>query len=201
MSDKNLNTSITDNTTPERSSPSIETAPQQVTDASINNIPKVLIGIAGLLLILLLGLIAWFFYRNNPKQQLDSVISSEFQSVKKVATDVNFDEQLGQLFPGFPAVPVYPEAELKGSAKTNTNTEPDQGFHVVWEYHGTAIVPEIMKWYETELPKMGWEYFPPDDPTSITEQVAQISNDTFVGYMAGEVEHGEIEIIIDVRYK
>lgn len=115
----------------------------------------------------------------------------------EVATDPTFPEVMGKMVAGFPEVPTYPGATLVASAKTNAEGEPDLGYRAKWET--TDSVPQIMKWYEVELPKNGWKYTAPDDKKSEGEQVAKISKGDYSGYVAGEMEGDKIEIVIDLR--
>lgn len=124
-----------------------------------------------------------------------------YQPEGKIKTDPGFYEIKGQIMQGFPEdFPVYPGAVLQGSATVNTSDVPAQGYRVKWTLDlGDSSVPEIMNWYERELPSAGWNYTPPDDPESVGEQVAVISKDDLVGYIAAEIEDNIIEIIVDLR--
>ena len=94
-------------------------------------------------------------------------------------------------------MPVYPDATLVASAKTNPADQPDTGYRAKWITNDE--VKKIMKWYESELPKAGWSYELPNDPQSEGEQVAEISKGDFKGYIASEIEEGNNEIVVDVR--
>ena len=115
----------------------------------------------------------------------------------EVATDPGFPEVKGQVISGFPDFPVYPGAALIASAKTNRADQPDTGYRAKWGTQDSVIA--VMKWYQAQLPKSGWQYTPPNDPQSEGEQVAEISKGDFKGYIASEIEEGNNEIVVDVR--
>lgn len=119
---------------------------------------------------------------------------------KEIATDPSFKEVKGSLIPGFPNFPVYADAELKGSATLSADADSSQGYRVIWELNKEdSTVPEVMNWYQRELTRDGWKYEAPDDPTSVTEQVAQISKGNFKGYLAAEIEQNELEILVQIN--
>jgi hypothetical protein len=115
----------------------------------------------------------------------------------EAATDPAFPEQIGKLMDGFPEFPVYPQAKLVASAKTNPANEPDLGYRAKWDTQASVI--DVMAWYETELPKSGWSYEAPDDKASSGEQVAKISKGDLTGYVAAEIEGNVVEIVVDLR--
>jgi hypothetical protein len=126
----------------------------------------------------------------------------QFENNKgQIKTDPTFYEIKGKIIDGFPSdFPVYPGAKLEGSASVNPPTTNDEGYRIKWEINTeSATVPEIMRWYEQELPAAGWEYTPPDDYDSMGEQVARIKQGELEGYIAAEVEDSYTEIIVDVR--
>ena len=145
-----------------------------------------------LILVFLVGFIGVVTYLkvNNialPGQSVD----------KKIATDPNFVEVEGKLIDGFPEIPVYPDAELVGSSKPNGNFEETQGYRAKWYVSGTVM--EVMDWYIEELSMKGWTIVSPNDSTAVGEQVTDISNNEFKGYLAVEVDDEKIEIVVDLR--
>lgn len=148
-----------------------------------------------LLFILVFSLIAYLFVRKNI---LEPPVQKE-EAPKQVATDPSFNEALGQLLPGFPEFPLYPGAELVGSAEVNLPDEPNQGYRVKWITKD--LVPQVMGWYLEALSQTGWVVEEPNDPEAEGEQVANIRKDDFKGYLAVESEgsDGEVEIVVDIR--
>lgn len=146
-----------------------------------------------LVLTILVALGAFMYMR---KGQLFINNSGEAET-KMVATDPAFPEVEGKLIEGFPDMPVYPGAKLVASAKVNPADVADLGYRTRWDTKDGVI--QVMQWYETELPKNGWEYEVPDDQASNGEQVAKITKEGYVGYVAAEMEGDHIEIVVDLR--
>ena len=150
-----------------------------------NRIPT--LAIVVILLIIVFAVVAFLLVRKNipelpvPKEEV----------TKQVATDPNFAEVKGQLLPGFPEFPIYPGAELVGSAEVNLPDEPNQGYRVKWTTYDP--VPQVMDWYLEELSKTGWVVEEPNDPEAEGEQVANIHKGGFKGHIAVESEGSEGE--------
>lgn len=131
------------------------------------------------------------------KKGLPVMNKGEEAKVSEVATDPSFPEVMGKLIEGFPELPVYPGATLVASAKTNPDGVADLGYRAKWDTKDSVV--QVMNWYETEMPKAGWEYTAPDDKTADGEQVARISKGDYTGYVAAEIEGDAIEIVVDLR--
>ncbi|OGY25918.1 MAG: hypothetical protein A2Z11_02045 [Candidatus Woykebacteria bacterium RBG_16_43_9] len=149
----------------------------------------VVLVVLGSLAVVLTGLSMWF---GGIRQQ-----STEKTQKLEVATDPNFPEVKGKLISGFPQFPVYPGATLVASAKTNRVNQPDTGYRAKWETKDAVI--KVMRWYQDQLPKSGWKYEVPNDPTAAGEQVAQIKKSGFEGFVEAESEQKGAEIVVEVR--
>lgn len=143
--------------------------------------------ILSVLMLLSVFAIQYLFKVREPNEQFE---------VEEIATDPKFHESKEALLPGFPDFPVFPEATLAGSAYTNTIDQPVDGYHVMWNTQ--TPVPEVMEWYMSALEDT-WQVEPPNDTTSPAEQVAQIKNAEFEGYIAAEDEAGTTQIVVDIK--
>lgn len=114
-----------------------------------------------------------------------------------VATDPSFPEVQGRLIEGFPEFPVYSGATLIGSARTSPVDTADTGYRTKWT--AKDDVPTVMKWYQAELPKIGWKIELSGDPANTGEQVVQISKGELRGYLGIEAQSTGVEIIVEVR--
>ena len=147
----------------------------------------------GLVVLLVLGV--FLFVMRTQYQKVPAHIPQV--EAKVVATDPSFLEAKGALLPGFPEFPTYPSSVLVGSAQTHPPDQPVLGFRAKWISHDS--VSEVMEWFTDELSQNGWTIEAPNDENSEGEQVAQIDNGEWKGYIAAEIEEGNVEIVVDVK--
>ncbi len=117
-----------------------------------------------------------------------------------IATDPSFSQLVGKYYAQIPNMPVYPDAVLVGSAKTNPENVKDSGYRVLWK--SNASVPEVMKWASEQFSASEWKVDELGDPDNSGEQVMKIENDTFTGTFSAEHEsEKETNIIVQILYK
>lgn len=160
---------------------------------NIQGINKNSILAGAVILFALVSSLVWIVVRQT---STDKDKTTNLQQKLEVATDPSFPEVGGALIEGVPSLPVYPEATLVASAKTNPPDQPDSGYRIKWRTTGS--VAEIMTWYQKEMPKNGWTIEPSNDPDNTGEQVTQISKGDFSGYIGVESEEQQVEIVVEV---
>ncbi len=117
-----------------------------------------------------------------------------------IATDPSFSQLVGKYYAQIPKMPVYPDAELIGSAKTNSENVKDTGYRVLWK--SRASVPEVMKWASDQFSSEGWSVDELGDPVNEGEQVMKIENEMFTGTFSAENEsEKETNIVVQILYK
>jgi hypothetical protein len=98
---------------------------------------------------------------------------------------------------GFPDFPIYPEAEIKSSQRTEKYGLEPISYQAYMDSHDSVL--NIIKWYKDTLTEEGWTIMPNSDEENEFEQYLTVIRDKTKAVVFAEKEEGESFILIHVQ--